>query len=289
MIGCRLTAMLVQAGHNVVHLSRSLKGTVPTFQWDVKNKVVDDGAFADVNVIIHLAGAGIGDKRWTGRRKQEIIESRVASTQLLYDAVKKFSTRPSTFISASGIAYYGLTDKKPRYTEDDPQGSGFLAGVVRDWEAAADEFSTLGLRVVKIRTGLVLSAEGGALKPMMLPVKFYVGSPLGSGNQPMSWIHIDDLCRIYIKAIEDENMQGVYNGVTTDVVSNKTFTKALGKALNKPILFPPVPEFVLKLVLGEMSDLVVAGTTVYPQRLLNEGFHFQFESLDAALAEIFPQ
>jgi len=145
------------------------------------------------------------------------------------------------------------------------------------------------LRVVKIRTGLVLSAEGGALKPMMLPVKFYVGSPLGSGNQPMSWIHIDDLCRIYIKAIEDENMQGVYNGVTTDVVSNKTFTKALGKALNKPILFPPVPEFVLKLVLGEMSDLVVAGTTVYPQRLLNEGFHFQFESLDAALAEIFPQ
>lgn len=289
MIGRRLTTMLLEAGNSVVHLSRSTRGNVPTFQWDVRNKVVDDSAFEDVDVIIHLAGAGIGDKRWTAKRKKEILESRVASAQLLWEALEKLPKHPTTFISASGIAFYGLTDKKAKYTEKDARGSGFLADVVRDWEGAADQFSALGLRVVKIRTGLVLSRDGGALKPMMLPIKFYVGSPLGSGKQPMSWIHIDDLCRIYMEVIKNEEMQGVYNAVTTNVVSNEKFTKQLGKALKKPILLPAVPEFALKLVLGEMADLVVTGTTVYPERLLDSGFRFQFDSLEKAFADIFPE
>lgn len=289
LIGRRLTAMLLEEGNSVVHLSRSAKGTVPTFQWDVKNKTIDDRAFEDVDVIIHLAGAGIGDKRWTAKRKREILDTRVASTQLLFETIKKLPKRPTTFISASGIAFYGLTDKKAKYTEKDEQGSGFLADVVRDWESAADQFSALGLRVVKIRTGLVLSREGGALKPMTIPVKYYFGSPLGSGKQPMSWIHIDDLCRIYMEVIKSDEMQGAYNAVTTNVVSNKTFTKQLGKALKKPIILPAVPEFALRLVLGEMADLIVTGTTVYPERLLDSGFRFQFESLETALAEIFPE
>ena len=290
LIGRRLTAMLLEAGHHVAHLSRGREQTqVPTFFWDIGKKTIDAKAFDKIDVIIHLAGAGIGDKRWSEKRKQEIMHSRVATADMLYKAASEAQHMPRTFISASGIAFYGLHDKDGPYTEEDEQGDGFLADVVRAWEQAADNFSALDMRVVKIRTGLVLSREGGALKTMMQPVRFYVGSPLGSGKQPMSWIHLDDLCHVYIKAVEDEGMQGVYNGVAPGVVSNKTFMAEVAKALKKPMLLPAVPEFALRILLGEMADLVVKGTTVLPQRLTTSGFQFRYTSLTSALADIFPK
>jgi uncharacterized protein (TIGR01777 family) len=288
LIGRRLTAMLLEAGHNVVHLSRSNGQRITrTFFWDVDKGTIEKQALDETDVIIHLAGAGIGDARWTEKRKEEIIKSRVASAQLLYKTIKNNQSRPLVFISASGIAYYGLKDRERPYTEDDGQGSGYLAEVVKVWEQAADEFSALGLRVVKIRTGLALSQQGGALKQMMRPIKFYVGAPLGTGSQPMSWIHLDDLCRIYCRAVEYDTMQGVYNAVAPAVVSNKTFTLALAKAMERPVLLPPVPAFVLKILLGEMADLVVTGVTVRPQRMLETEFRFRYQTLDSALTSIF--
>ena len=288
LIGRHLTSMLLSRGYEVVHLGRSPKGNskVRTFLWDVANRMIDSEAFSGVDTIIHLAGEGIADKPWTTQRKRQILESRTQSTRLLFDTLKKTSHQVRTFISASAIGYYGFNDNDHEFNESDAPGTDFLAGVVKSWEQEVDNIHQLGLRVAKIRVGIVLTMEGGALKEMVKPIRFYVGAPLGSGTQYLSWIHIDDLCAIFAKAIEDMNFQGAYNGVGPYAVTNEEFTQAVAKVLNKPLLLPRVPSWTLKLLFGEMADLVIKGNKISSDKLKRTGFKYRFPTVEAALTDL---
>jgi uncharacterized protein (TIGR01777 family) len=287
LIGSKLTEMLVAEGFQVVHLGRSKKeGTIPSFTWDVNRGVMDAEALTGVDAIIHLAGAGIADKPWTEKRKQEIRDSRTRSTRLLFDQLKKGNHTVKTFVSASAIGYYGFEGGETVFAEDSKPGSDFLASVVKDWEAEIDPIQELNIRTVKIRIGIVLSEQGGALKEIASPVRWGVGAPLGSGKQHMSWIHIDDLCRMFVYALKHDHLQGAYNGVGPSWVSNKELTKAIARALKKPLWLPPVPGFVLKLMLGEMADLVLKGSKVTGEKIAQAGFTYQYPDLDVALTNL---
>lgn len=289
LIGSYLTGFLVDRGYQVCHLSRS-KGNhmlnVKSYQWDVSSGFIEDGALESADAVIHLAGAGIADKRWSAKRKQEILESRTKSTELLFEKIRAAKHNIKVFISASGIGYYGEGGTEVYFTEDHPPGNDFLADVVKLWEAEVDKFTALNIRTVKIRTGIVLSEKGGALYEMARPVRFGVGAPLGSGNQGMSWIHIHDLIRLYVFALEQEQMQGAYNAVGPHVTTNRILTKSIARVLNRPLWLPPVPGLVLKLMLGEMADLVLTGNYVSSAKIQQAGFTFDFPELTTALENL---
>jgi uncharacterized protein (TIGR01777 family) len=284
LIGTRLTEMLLQEGHEVAHLGRSKKnGQVPSFVWDVEKELVDDEAFRGVDSVVHLAGAGIADKRWTEKRKREILESRTKSTALLAKGLEK-NQNVKAVVSASAIGFYGFNEGDIEFTEENKPGQDFLAGVVDAWERAIDKIQNK--RIVKLRTGIVLSEKDGALKKMMTPIKFGVGAPLGTGTQYISWIHIDDLCRMFMKAIEENAMQGAYNATAPYAVTNEELTKAIAKTLKKPLWLPAVPEFILKIILGELSDAVLKGSKVSSRKIQQAGFQFQFPDLYQALESL---
>lgn len=286
LVGTHLTKMLVDRGHEVVHLGRERRsGAIKSFTWNVDQYIIEPGAFDGVNAIIHLAGAGVADKPWTEKRKAEILTSRTRSTRLLYDELKKGSHKIDCFISASGIAYYGFEDAIVPYSEDDPHGEDYLADVTVKWEAEVDKISELA-RVCKIRTGIALTNKGGALPMIMQPIKLFVGSPLGSGKQAMNWIHIDDLCGIYIRALEDESFKGAYNAVAPNPVNNKEFTKAIARAIHKPLWLPAVPSFVMKILLGDMAYIVLKGGAISSKKVQREGYEFKFKELDEALRDL---
>jgi uncharacterized protein len=286
LIGTRLTEMLLQRGHQVSHLGRGKKtGKVKSFVWNIDQRYIDEEALRGVDVIVHLAGAGVADKRWTTKRKREILESRTRSTQLLFDVLKQTNHQVTTVISASAIGYYGFVSND-EFTETSAAGTDYLANVTRQWEEEVNKMESLGIRVVKIRIGIVLSEKGGALKQMMLPIKLFVGSPLGSGNQYLSWIHIDDLCAMFCKAVEDKDMRGTYNGVGPHPVTNRALTRAIAKVLRRPMLFPPIPGFILRIVIGDMAEIVLNGSKVSSSKIQQAGFSFQFENLDRALRDL---
>lgn len=287
LIGKRLTEMLLSAGLEVVHLGRGRKdGPVTSFQWSIEKAYVEPDALEGVDTIIHLAGAGIADKPWSEQRKREILESRTHSTRLLLRELRKGTNEVKNVISASAIGFYGFEDNNHVFTEHDKPGTDFLAQVVRKWEDEVDEFSSLGLRVVKIRIGIVLSPEGGALKELVKPVRFYAGAPLGSGEQQISWIHIDDLCGMFLKAVNDPEMSGPYNGVGPYPVSNREFTQAIARTLKRSLFLPAVPSFFLRLLLGEMADLVLKGNRVSADKIRSAGFVYRFPTLEAALRDL---
>ncbi len=287
LIGTRLTEMLLQKGHQVSHLGRTKKnnGQIKSFTWNVDQHQMDEDALQGIDTIIHLAGAGVADKRWTEKRKREILESRTRSTQLLFDLLKKENHKVTSIISASAIGYYGF-ESSDELTETSEAGKDFLSNVTKQWEDEVNKIESLGIRIVKIRIGIVLSEKGGALKEMMLPIKFYAGAPLGSGNQYVSWIHIDDLCSIFCKAVEDSNMHGAYNGVGPYAVTNRALTRAIAKVLGKPMFLPPVPSFMMKLIIGEMADIVLGGSKVSSTKIQQAGFSFQFDNLEKALRDL---
>ena len=287
LIGTRLTELLTQAGHSVAHLGRSvLSNGVKTYLWNIEKKTIDQSALASVDAVIHLAGANVGDKRWTPRRKEEILHSRIQSTRLLFKELSKGNHRIKSFVFASAIGFYGSGNGQVTFTENDPKGSGFLADVVSQNEAEAEKIEKLGIRLVKFRGGAVLSERGGALKEMLWPVKLYIGSPLGTGKQIISWIHIDDLCRMFIKAVEDENMQGVYNAVTPNPISNRDFTYVLANVLKRPIWLPRVPSFLLDVLFGEMAEVVLKGAKVSSEKIQAAGFDFKFPNAEGALQDL---
>ncbi len=287
LIGRRLTEILLQKGCRVSHLSRNPNGSgIHQFKWDPARGHLDRTALNDVNAIVHLAGAGIADQRWTTQRKKQILESRVQSTRLLYDALQESPHNIKSFVSASAIGYYGLRDDATVMTEESPPGKDFLADVVTQWEAEADRIASLGIRLVKIRTGIVLAKEGGALKEIMKPIQRGVGAALGSGKQYMSWIHRDDLCGIFIQAIEESAMHGAYNAVAPGPVTNQTLTRSIARALHRRILLPPVPPWVLKVMLGEMAQMVLLGNCVSAEKILSTGFTFQYRGLETTLATL---
>lgn len=288
LIGTELTNLLIEEGHEVKHLSRSPspENKIPTFLWDIKKGEIDEEAFKEVDAIIHLAGAGIAAKRWTGDRKKVIIGSRVDSANLLYKAVRKTDTDLKVFLSASGINYYGMKTTDKIFREEDPPSEDFIGRCCVLWEEAADQFAAI-CRVAKLRTGVVLSKKGGALEKIAKPVKFGVGAPLGSGHQWVPYIHIDDLCRMYLHALEDQSVKGTYNAVNGDHITNKNLTKETAAALDKPLWLPNVPGFVLKAALGTMAGLVLEGSRASAEKIQSTGFDFEFKTLDKALENIY--
>ncbi len=258
------------------------------FEWDIKKGTVDAAAFDQVDHIIHLAGANISEKRWTDERKKELISSRVDSAQLILDTLKKKNIKLKSFISASGINFYGTQTTEKIYTENDQPGNDFLSEVVILWEKAADKFSkeNLAERVVKIRTAVVLSEKDGALKKMVPPIRYFIGSPLGSGRQYMPWIHIKDICSVYEFALKNPNVNGAYNATSPQHTTNENLTKEIANALNKPLLMPNVPEFVLKLLFGELATALLEGSRASSQKLQDAGFQFEFPDLKEALTDL---
>lgn len=258
------------------------------FEWDLKKNTIDQAAFDNVSHIIHLAGANISEKRWTDERKKELISSRVDSARLLMDGVKKQNIKLKSFISASGINYYGTETTEKIYTEDDPAGKDFLSEVVLLWEKAADEFRKNGLaeRVVKLRTAVVLSEKEGALKKLMVPVEYGIGSPLGTGKQYMPWIHLEDIASMYEYAVKNLSLEGAYNAVAPEHATNAAFTKEVAGVLNRPFIMPNVPAFLLKLIFGELSVAVLEGSRASAKKIMDSGFDFRFLDLHTALQDL---
>ena len=288
MIGSSLTSLLIQKGYEVSHLGRSrTQRRVRTFLWDPLRNEIEKDALRNIDVIIHLAGAGIADKRWNEERKKEILESRAHGARLIKSTASEGGHEVRAFISASGINYYGLKDTGTAFSETDAPGDDFMAGVSRAWEQGADAFGDLGARVVKIRTGVVLSRDSIALDRIATPVKFFVGAPLGSGQQYFNWIHIDDLCGIYLKAIEDPSMQGPYNAVAPNPVTNRELTEEIASILKRPLWLPAVPGFVVRLIAGEVAEIVLEGGKVSADKLKAAGFDFRFATVRRALEDIY--
>jgi uncharacterized protein (TIGR01777 family) len=236
--------------------------------------------------VIHLAGANIGEKKWTFRQKQNIIDSRVKSANLIFSKVNEKGHPLKAFISSSAVGYYGSDPSEKEFSEEDSPGNDFLSEVCIQWEDAADQFQRAGIRTVKIRTGVVLTKTGGALAEMKTTVINGIGSPLGNGRQYIPWIHIDDLCEIYVKAITDDQMQGAYNAVAPDVKTNAEFMRLLAKVLNKPFWFPKVPSFILKLMMGERASIILKGNKVSGKKIVDEGFNFKYYDLGTALVDL---
>lgn len=289
LIGKQLCKVLKDRGYKVGLLSRNgnLSSDVPTYVWDVEKGEIDLEAIESADYIIHLVGANIGDKRWTTKQKQLIVDSRVKSTQLIFDKIRENKNVLKAFISASAAGYYGKVPTDKIFRETDPHVNDFLGNTCYQWEQAVDRFKELGVRTVKLRTGVVLTKHGGVLAKMVVPVKIGIASALGSGRQYMPWIHIDDLCSIYIKAIEDSQMNGAYNAIAPDHKTNAEFTKTLANVLKKPFSFPSVPGVMIKLIFGKMSEIVLKGNRVSADKIIASGYNFQFPDLKSALEDLY--
>lgn len=288
-IGRRLTQLLQQKGYQISLLSRSAKPVqgARIYQWDIKKGHIDPQAIMTADHIVHLAGAGIADERWTDARKDEILASRTQSTELLAQALAKNPHKVKSFVASSAIGYYGGDTGDRPLTETSEGGSDFLAQVTRAWERSEDQVAALGIRTVKLRTGVVLTMEGGALPKLAQPIRLGAGGPVGSGQQYISWIHIDDLCQMYIQALSDESWQGVYNAVAPTPVTNETLTRSIAAVLHRPILVPSIPNFAIKLLYGELAITVTGGNYVLNKRIAEDtSFQYQYADLTKALENL---
>ena len=280
LVGSRLTELLLEKNHEVVILSRNPKEQ-NEFKWDIKNDFIDDKSFENIDYIIHLAGAGIADERWSDKRKKVIIDSRVETANLLFKKVKELNLNLKGFVSASGSGYYGAVTSDKIFKETDKPGNDFLGEVCQKWEDAAHQFKALKVPVTILRTGIVLSKTGGALEKMKTPII----SPLGSGKQYLPWIHIDDLAEMYIYTIEN-NIEGVFNAVAPEHHTSKTFSKALAKNINRPFIGINVPSFALKLMFGDMSQILLKGSRLSSKKIEKNGYPFRFKTLNKALSNL---
>lgn len=294
LVGRALTTFLLKQGYDVIVLTRKQPAATQKIErveyalWDIEKKEVDIPALLRADHIVHLAGAGVVDKAWTKSYQQKILDSRTESIGLLIENLAEHNHHVKTLVSASAIGWYG-PDTKPgfAFTEDDPAAKDFLGETCKRWEDAADKAETLGIRVCKLRTGIVLGDQGGALSEFEKPLQFGIAAILGSGEQMVSWIHLTDICRMYIHAIENSVMHGSYNAVAPQPISNKTLTLHLAKRKRgKSFMAVHVPSFVLKLMMGQRSAEVLKSTTVSCAKIKGTGFTFIFPSIDAALGEI---
>ncbi|WP_106133085.1 TIGR01777 family oxidoreductase [Mongoliibacter ruber] len=285
LIGKKITHLLERKGYEVAWLSRNAdnKGQ-KSFEWDIQNQEMDEEAINWADGIIHLAGAGVADKRWTAERKKAILQSRTMSTSLLRKYIEKSSQKPSVFVSASAVGYYGFNTENEMVDENAKPGDDFLAQVVTAWEDEVSKIENLGLRTVMLRIGIVLAKEGGALVEMLKPP---VAAPLGSGKQWMSWIQVDDLARMFFYAIENEQVKGIYNAVGPNPATNAELTEKAAKKKGKLFVNIGVPGFGLKIILGEMAQMVLGGNKASSKKIQEAGFEFRYPRLEEALEKIF--
>ena len=289
LIGSELVSLLLQNGVSVHYLTTSkhkienqlnYKG----FFWNPEQGIIDENCLMGVDAIIHLAGATIA-KRWTKSYKQEIIESRIFTSNALYKALKENPNQVKQIVSASGTAIYPNSSTKV-YKEDSSEiEDDFLGNVVLKWEESVDKFKSLGIKVCKLRTGIVLAKKGGALLEMLKPIKLGLGSSFGDGKQMQSWIHIHDLVSMYFFAINN-SWEGVYNAVAPHPVTNAALTKAIATILKKPLFMPNIPKFVMKLILGEMHELLFTNKNLSTQKAIDQGFVFEYSKAEKALINI---
>lgn len=287
LLGSRLSDLLSEKGYKVQHLSRkeNLNAKYPAYQWDLNTQTIDTRALEGVYGVIHLAGAGIADARWTTNRKKIIIDSRVVSTNLLSKYIAAQKTPPTVFVMCSAVGFYGNKGSH-KLIETSPSGEDFMSNVCVQWEQSADSIRKQGIRSPTIRVGIVMSTQGGALEKINLSYGFRLGAYFSNGQQYMSWIHIDDLCNIFIHALENEKMTGIYNGTAPNPTTNKILSKALSTAHNQSTLILPVPAFALRTAMGEMADVVLNSTRAIPQALLDLDYKYQFPELVAALKDL---
>ncbi len=292
LVGKQLSKLLLAKGHNVIILSRKSRpanGKMTYALWNLEKGEIDTAAIAQSDFIVHLAGAGVAEKRWSKKRKEEIVNSRTQSSALLVKVLKEIPNKVQAVISASAVGWYGPDKEaeKKGFVETDPSFNDFLGQTCLAWEKSIEPVTQQGIRLVKLRIGIVLSNDGGALKEFKKPLKFGLASILGPGKQIISWIHIDDVCRLFDYAMEQNKMNGSYNAVAPKPVSNTDLVRALAKKMRgRAFITAPVPSFVLKLLLGEMSIEVIKSATVSSSKIQNEGFQFLYPSIDAALNEL---
>lgn len=269
---------------NAVTVSRLLEPNLTAVEWNGRDQGPWEKALEGADAVINLAGAPIADARWTVARKQLITDSRVLTTRLLVRALSRCSSKPATFISASGIGYYGASDDR-HLDEGAPRGQGFLAGLCLAWEAEAFRAAELGSRVVVLRTGMVLEQEGGALPKILLPFRLFAGGPIMPGSQWVSWIHRRDHIGLIEWALANTDISGPLNAVSPEPVTMKTFCEVLGRVIHRPSWLP-VPEFALNLLLGELGTLMTTGQRVIPAKAMAGGYTFQYPKLESALRAI---
>jgi len=278
LVGSALVPGLISAGHDVVRLMRPA-------QWDPEKRTADVYAFAGTDAVVHLAGENIASGRWTAARKQRILDSRVRGTKLIAETISRMDRPPQVLVSASAVGYYGDRGSEI-LREESPPGTSFLSDVCRQWEAATDAATRKGIRVVHLRTGIVLSVKGGAMAKMLPPFKLGVGGQIGSGNQYWSWISLDDVCGAILHCIQEAGLRSAVNIVSPEPVTNLDFTKVLGRVLGRPTVVP-LPAFAARLALGEMADeLLLASARVEPAKLLASRFSFHHRELEPTLRHL---
>lgn len=284
-IGGQLIPLLIKEGYSLRILTRNRQQSginTAIFEWDIEKEYIEEGALEGVDHIIHLAGSPVSE-RWTNDRKKVILDSRIKSADLLFKNLKQ---PLKSFISASGISYYGTKTVDKIFTEEDIikfHEDDFLAYVTHNWEKAANQFNTKANRVVKMRTPVVMSKTGGALERIKKPVKLGFGSALGSGKQWVPWVHIEDLCSAYLLALKNEEVNGVYNIVAPEHLTNKMLTKAIAKRLNRKLFMPKVPGFLLRLLFGQMANIILKGSRVDGKKITELGYNYQHKTIDSAL------
>ena len=291
-MGKAISQLLAQKGYAVIVLSRQTQhnttinnAKIKFATWNIKNKEIDINALQQADYIIHLAGAGVMDKKWTTAYKAEIVNSRVDSAKLIAEKLQQHPNKVKAVISASAIGWYAPGENL--HTEEEPADSSFLGNTCRLWEESIASVTTIGKRLVKLRIGIVLSKDGGALKEFMQPLKFGVAAILGSGKQIISWVHIHDLCQMFLHAIETESMSGAYNAVAPQPVTNKTLTLTLAQKMKGKFYLPlHVPSFILKLLLGQRSIEILKSAAVSSKKIKAANFSFKFKTIDAALEDI---
>jgi uncharacterized protein len=294
MVGRALTQVLIAKGHQVAILTRnptsSSNPNISYYQWDIPNGTIDPKAISSADHIIHLAGAGVADKRWNKARKQEILDSRVQSGELLVHALKTIPNQVQSLVSASGIGWYGPDTAKSLdkgFMEDAPADKDFLGETCKLWENAVAPIATMGKRLVIFRLGIVLSNDGGAMIEFKKPVKFGIAAILGSGKQIISWIHIKDLCNLLLQALEENQFNGIYNAVAPETVTNKNLMLTLAQKMKGSFYLSfHVPAFLLKIVLGEMSIEVLKSAKVNSFKIQSAGFKHAYPTIDQALEEL---
>jgi len=293
MVGTSLTQLLLSKGYQVIVLTRQPRiSNVPNLSyavWDIDKGYIDPSAIQNADTIVHLAGAGVADKRWSKKRKQEIVDSRVMSGELLVKYLTENSHQVKTVVAASAIGWYGPDTAESLmngFTETDPVDGAFLGDTCKQWEDSVKPIETLGIRLVTLRIGIVLNKQGGALAEFIKPAKFGLATIFGTGNQMVSWIHQNDLCKMILFGIQTASLKGVYNAVSPDPTSNKDLIIAITKKLRGFYLPIPVPAFVLNIMLGEMSIEILKSAKVSSYKIQEADFKFDYPTLNSALHEL---